>query len=1115
MKLVRKYCTRRCYINHQKQKILLLFLLLAVVYPLSAQNGTAVLSHQDLNPTGDPIGGGVGYGKIISPGEAHIVVSNKSELFDALGQAVSGQIVYLDDGATIDLTGEHNIIIPPGVTLASGRGNNGSYGGLLYTTSVYEDDLFYALFETGGEDVRVTGLRLQGPYPEIYSLNYRLGMNGLETNFPGLEVDNNEIWGWASKGISLTMADGAHVHHNYIHHCRRSGFGYGIWVHADGMALIEANLFDFNRHHVASASSSTSSWEARYNVFLEHNVKARLDRHGNGNEGVAGNHTWVHHNWFMGSGEDVVVKERPAGELRYRNNWTDSANLEEAVRLDTEDGLSDERFSAFGNQYGGVSSASLPVADAVVSTTAGGAPLQVRFDGSGSYDNEGSSIVGYGWRFGDGADAMGSRMEGSVVDYTYDEPGRYLVELMVFNERGIPGRTRFPILVQPAGGAYVLSFWIKDSYGGALDGYFKKQALVDGEVVWEDDVSGDEGWDHVVLDIGASVSGKSEIELAFRLASGTVVTDPQNQFIELFMYLDNVFVFGGDVENGDFEEPGGWDVNTDGTYDWSSIRTRGEVRTGSFAFQMGSRYNNPPPGGSYGHLFQPVAIVSPFAQDDVVETPEDVSISVDVLGNDGENGHDNLSVTHVSEPLHGTVAIVSTDAGKVTTGESILYTPDSDFNGMDGFTYTVSDGQGAINLADVTVSVLPVNDVPTFTSDAIVSASQDTRYRYEVLTTDVDGDALSLSAPTLPAWLVFSDRGDGTGELSGTPTNENVGEHQVTLEASDGLLAVEQRFSLVVSDVNDAPVAAADAAATSEDVNVVIDVLANDEDPDSDPLVIIQVTKPPHGQAISIGGPVGMLVQYFPDPDYYGTDAFTYTVSDNRGATAEATVTLSIEPVNDAPTQPVLTMPETGSDVLLQGDPHAPFLFEWTAANDVDGDEVNYTWQLAVSDLFEDLFMSEDTGMSTRFESDQGTMATVLADRGISINDVVTLYHQVVATDGELTTPGSVSSFILTRGALTGTDTSEDLPDRFMLLPNYPNPFSRVTTITYTLPEPSEVFLVVFDMLGREISVLANGRKPAGTHQATFEAGTLPSSLYMYCLEAGEFRDTKLLMLIR
>lgn len=80
---------------------------------------------------------------------------------------------------------------------------------------------------------------------------------------------------------------------------------------------------------------------------------------------------------------------------------------------------------------------------------------------------------------------------------------------------------------------------------------------------------------------------------------------------------------------------------------------------------------------------------------------------------------------------------------------------------------------------------------------------------------------------------------------------------------------------------------------------------------------------------------------------------------------------------------------------------------------------------------------------------------------------------------------------------------------------NYPNPFNPSTTIAFALPKPSEVTLKIFDVFGREITTLAEGRFSAGWHHVIVEAGRFSSGVYFYRLQAGDFSQTRRLMLVK
>ena len=83
------------------------------------------------------------------------------------------------------------------------------------------------------------------------------------------------------------------------------------------------------------------------------------------------------------------------------------------------------------------------------------------------------------------------------------------------------------------------------------------------------------------------------------------------------------------------------------------------------------------------------------------------------------------------------------------------------------------------------------------------------------------------------------------------------------------------------------------------------------------------------------------------------------------------------------------------------------------------------------------------------------------------------------------------------------------------MLPNYPNPFNPTTTIRYALPSRSHVALAVFNTLGQEVATLVNESQDAGHHDVRFDTSGLASGVYFYRLRAGEYVQTRRLMLLR
>jgi hypothetical protein len=294
-----------------------------------------------VNPTKEPIGGGKGYGRIAA--KKDYVVKTYDELLSALKQATCGQVVYIADDAELDLTGKDKVVISAGVTLASGRGQGNSQGALFYTNDLAASPMVLA----DGNNVRVTGLRLRGPDPQrrteqmsqlhaqgrYYSIP---NSDGIICEHPGLEVDNCELWGFSHAAVFLKIgASKAHIHHNYIHHNQRSGLGYGVCLdQAD--ALIEANLFDCCRHHIAGTGRPGTSYEARYNLVLENANSHSFDMHGGAdrNDGtdIAGDSILIHHNTFLASSVPaIVLRGRPTKSAEIHHNWFVHSTIQQAV----------------------------------------------------------------------------------------------------------------------------------------------------------------------------------------------------------------------------------------------------------------------------------------------------------------------------------------------------------------------------------------------------------------------------------------------------------------------------------------------------------------------------------------------------------------------------------------------------------------------------------------------------------------------------------------------------------------------------------------------------------------------------------------------------------------
>jgi hypothetical protein len=279
----------------------------------------------------------------------------------------------------------------------------------------------------------------------------------------------------------------------------------------------------------------------------------------------------------------------------------------------------------------------------------------------------------------------------------------------------------------------------------------------------------------------------------------------------------------------------------------------------------------------------------PLARNDMATVSSGTSVSIDVLANDNDPEGGTLSLTSVSAPTNGTAVI---------SGNQINYTPAPGFVGVDTFGYSVSDGQGGSASALVTVTVdALINHPPVIRDDAAsVMFGQSVTVNVLANDSDPDGDELSVVGVGTPS--------NGSALLSGNvvtyvPAQGFSGQDSFTYTASDGRGAegtATVRIT-VAMQVNRNPVAVNDSAATSG-APVLINVLANDSDPDGDPLSIVSVTTPINGgSAVRIGN----SVNYTPVGGFVGVDRFSYTISDGRGGTATAVVTVNVTPPANSP----------------------------------------------------------------------------------------------------------------------------------------------------------------------------------------------------------------------
>ena len=289
----------------------------------------------------------------------------------------------------------------------------------------------------------------------------------------------------------------------------------------------------------------------------------------------------------------------------------------------------------------------------------------------------------------------------------------------------------------------------------------------------------------------------------------------------------------------------------------------------------------------------------PKANSDSAKTQYETKIIIDVLKNDSDEDKDTLSIKSVGSPEHGIAAIKS---GKVE------YTPEHGFSGNDTFTYTISDGKGGESSAGVTVIVDKKPNTPPEANDdsAVTEYSKSVIIDVIKNDNDADGDTLSIKSHTNPknGIVLIEDK-----DIKYTPNSGFSGADSFKYTVSDGKggEATAVVTVKVKEKENTPPVAKDDTVTTDFNKAVVIDVLKNDSDADSDSLTIKGLSNPEHGSVAVESG----KVKYNPKEDYSGEDNFEYTVSDGKGGEDKAKVKVFVKEKADKKNTPPVAKDDT------------------------------------------------------------------------------------------------------------------------------------------------------------------------------------------------------------
>lgn len=186
-----------------------------------------------------------------------------------------------------------------------------------------------------------------------------------------------------------------------------------------------------------------------------------------------------------------------------------------------------------------------------------------------------------------------------------------------------------------------------------------------------------------------------------------------------------------------------------------------------------------------------------------------------------------------------------------------------------------------------------------------------------------------------------------------------------------------------------------------------------------------------------------------------------------------------------------------GFDAISQ---NSKVVLSWSTASETDNDHFELN-RRQLGGNWQNMGIRVDGAGNSASSNDYS-----FVDDNVTVNK--TYQYQLVAVDirGVRTVTSEAEALVISGTAVV---------DEYKLYANFPNPFNPSTTITFDLKDATNVSLVVYDVLGREVTSLLNGYQVAGRHTVNFEAGALPSGVYFYRMETPQFTDMKKMMLLK
>ena len=465
-------------------------------------------------------------------------------------------------------------------------------------------------------------------------------------------------------------------------------------------------------------------------------------------------------------------------------------------------------------------------------------------------------------------------------------------------------------------------------------------------------------------------------------------------------------------------------------------------------------------------------------QADTLISTENAGISfvnVQVNDIDPDSPADTLVTSILHEPSNGIASVINKD--------SISYTPNGGFSGLDTLIYEVCDIAGACESDTVFVFINEVNKAPIAVTDFLTIDENTLNSIIDVQANDSDpdgiGDTLTTSILEFPmhgaAVVVDKD------SIRYTPEADYFGLDTLLYQVCDtSMLCASDTVFIIINEMNEAPIAVTDfLVIDGNTLNSIIDVQANDSDPngEGDTLVTFILAAPMHGTAVVVDED---SIRYTPETNYFGLDTIVYQVCDTSMICASDTVFITINVVNGA---------LICNSVDLDKNENGIASGNYVASNDIYSSGVIGTGAVV------NFLASNSITLYPGFHAQSG------ADFTAQISTCI--------DDGKLVEENDYNE---DRNA---SNTSIEEVGKNTLLVR-PNPFRDIAIIDYELAENSSLWIGIYNATGKLMDVFVNQfNQEKGIYQYYLSAHQLPSGIYWLTMKTENSILTKKILILK